>query len=94
MYLYSHALLRVSFTHIFSSYGKHVATLTELAVFGESAIFEENAKRNVTVAGNIKAFVMSRSNCYMLLKSGILSPASVGAIKAVRDERSNLNMGL
>ena len=26
--------------------GKHVATLTELAVFGESAIFEENAKRN------------------------------------------------
>ena len=51
----------MSFTHIFSSYGKHVATLTELAVFGESAIFEENAKRNVTVAGNIKAFVMSRS---------------------------------
>ena len=75
-------------------HGEHVAKLNELAVFGESAIFEENAKRNVTVAGNIKAFVMSRSNCYMLLKSGILSPASVGAIKAVRDERSNLNMGL
>ena len=26
--------------------GKHVATLTELAVFGESAIFEENAKED------------------------------------------------
>ena len=74
--------------------GMHVATLTELAVFGESAIFEENAKRNATVTGKIKALVMSRSNWNLLLESGVLSPACVDAIKIVREERSNMNRGL
>ena len=74
--------------------GKHAATLTELAVFGESAIFEENANRNATVTGNIKALVMSRSNWNVLLESGVLSPACVDAVKAVRDERSEMNRGL
>ena len=60
-------------------------------MFGESAIFEENAKRNATVTGKIKALVMSRSNWNLLLESGVLSPACVDAIKAVREERSKMN---
>ena len=74
--------------------GKHVATLTELAVFGEAAIFEENAKRNATVTGKIKVLAMPRSKWISLLNSGVLSPACVDAIKAVRDERSEMNRGL
>ena len=73
--------------------GKHVATLTELAVFGECAIFEENTKRNATVTGKTKALVMPRSKWNLLLESRVLSPACVDAIKAVRDERSKMNSG-
>ena len=68
--------------------GQHVDTMHELAVFGESAIFEENARRNATVTGNIKALVMSRSKWNMLLKSEVLSLACMNAMKAVRDKRS------
>ena len=74
--------------------GKHVAKLNELAVFGESAIFEENAKRNATVTGNIKALVMPRLKWNLLLKSKVLSPACVDAIKAVREERYKMNIGI
>ena len=73
---------------------KHVATLTELAVFGESAIFEENAKRNATVTGKIKVLAMPRLKWNLLLNSGVLSSACVDAIMAVRDERSKMNRGL
>ena len=63
--------------------GKHV-----------SAIFEENAKRNATVTGNIKALVMPRLKWNLLLKSKVLSPACVDAIKAVREERYKMNIGI
>ena len=41
---------------------KSCTDLNELTVFGESAIFEENARRNATVTGNVKVLVMSRSD--------------------------------
>ena len=40
--------------------GKDVAKLTDLSIFGESAIFEENATRNATVAGNVKVLAWIR----------------------------------
>ena len=43
------------------------------------------------MTGKIKALVMSRSKWNLLLESGVLSPACVDAIKAVRDERSKMN---
>ena len=73
--------------------GTHVAKLNELAVFGESAIFEEKAKRNATVTGIIKALVMPRLKWNLLLKSKVLSPACVDALKAVREERYKMNIG-
>ena len=72
--------------------GKHVADLNELTVFGESAIFEENARRNATVTGNVKVLVMSRSNWNGLLASGVLGNACVAALRVVREERAKMNM--
>ena len=57
------------------------------------SLFEENAKRDATVVGNIKALVMPRLKWNLILKSKVLSPACVDAIKAVREERYKMNIG-
>ena len=72
--------------------GKHVAELGELSVFGESAIFAENATRNATVTGKVKVLEMSRPKWNSLLASGVLSPACVAALQAVREARIRMNM--
>ena len=72
--------------------GKHVAKLTDLSVFGESAIFAENATRNATVTGNVKVLEMSRSKWNSLLASGVLSQECVTALQAVRKARIRMNM--
>ena len=72
--------------------GKHVAKMIDLSVFGESAIFAENATRNATVTGNVKVLEMSRSKWNSLLASGVLSPACVAALHTVRQARMQMNM--
>jgi len=69
--------------------GNEVATMQELAVFGESALFGKGAKRNATVTAaiNVEVLVLSREALERVIASGDLDEQSVSELKRVGLER-------
>ena len=76
--------------------GNEVATMQELAVFGESALFGKGAKRNATVTAaiNVEVLVLSREALERVIASGDLDEHSVSELKRVGLERMAQTMEL
>ena len=80
--------------------GESVATLTELQVFGESALFPNGvgrvATRGATVetvrgGGNVQLLRLSKKKFDTLLSSGALTKECVRKIEVVAKERESAN---
>ena len=77
----------------------HVATLHELDVFGESALFgtgevgDKSSRRTATVTAreDLEVLVLSRENLQSLVASGHLDQQCMDALKEVAEQRNIKN---
>lgn len=89
MYVLMSGLCNVTINH------RKVGTLSELDVFGESALFGQRAKRTatVTIASEcVEVLVLSRKHIVGLMNSGDLDQKSIERISKISKGRSNKNL--